>query len=130
MKKIMLFTVILQSLWTITPAQASLGFLQVFIPKSHPACAKSLPPGHKKFCPSFAAAAQCACTTSGMPESMCKDMKAIHRRMLAIFSTQRKACEFQRDTPIQICHDSWDCYRLGGKDSTGHLCQSSGLACS
>lgn len=129
MARMLVFTgVLFFALWQV-PAEASLGFLTIFIPKTHPSCSKSFPPNHSKFCPTFKSAAACACSTSGMPASLCEDMNTLHKRMLMVFSTQQKACEFQRDTTTQQCLDSWNCYRRGGKDSQGRLCQQTGEAC-
>ena len=129
MKRMFVFTGFLYLLLVTHPANAGLGFLKIFIPRTHASCTNALPPSHEKFCPTFKTAAQCSCTSSGMPASMCRDMATLYKRMIAVFDEQRKACEFQRDTSMQNCMDSWDCYRLGGKDSNGRLCQSTGAAC-
>ena len=123
------FTALLLLVITLTPAYASLGFLSVFVPRTHPTCLKAYPPSHTKFCPTFKASAECACTSSGMPSGMCHDMSKLYKRMLMVFSTQKKACEFQRDTSMARCNDSWNCYRNGGKDSAGKACQNTGKAC-
>lgn len=129
MARMLVFTGILfLALWQ-TPTYASLGFLSVFIPKTHPDCKNALPPSNHQFCPTFKSAATCACTTSGMPTSLCSDMTLLHKRMLMVFASQKKACEFQRDASTQQCMDSWNCYLHGGKDSKGKLCQQTGEAC-
>jgi hypothetical protein len=123
------FTIVLYLLLNATSTYASLGFLKVFLAKSHPGCEQALPPSHQKFCQSFETAARCACRSSGMPAPLCQNMKSLHHQMLMVFTTQRAACEFQRDTSSQDCLDSWKCYREGGHDSKGRLCQASGAAC-
>lgn len=117
------------SLSFIHISYASFGFLKVFIAHKHENCAKALRTDHRQFCPSFKAVAQCHCMSAGMPQSMCSDMNALYDRMISIFDTQKKACEYQQDTSTQNCLDSWDCYRLGGKNSQGQLCNVTGKAC-
>lgn len=129
MTRTIVFTLVLFLGITLSPAYASLGFLSVFVPRTHPKCMKAVPPSHAKFCPSFKESAECACASSGMPASMCTDMNKLYKRMLMVFSTQQKACEFQKDTSTVRCNDSWNCYRRGGKDSSGAACQSTGKAC-
>ena len=129
MTRMLVFTGILFFILGQVPAQAGLGFLSIFIPKTHPDCTKSLPPAHSNFCPTFKTAATCACASSGVPASFCSDMAKLHKRMLMVFTTQQKACEFQRDTSTQQCLDSWNCYRRGGKDSQGRPCQATGKPC-
>jgi len=92
-------------------------------------CPQALPTNNAGFCPSFAAAAQCHCTASGVPKGLCQDVKAVYNRMLAIFGTVQRACEYQKDTPTQTCVDDWGCYMNGGVDSQGQLCSSTGAAC-
>ena len=108
---------------------AGLPFLTLFIPKTHPACSKAYPAYNSKFCAAFKASAACACSSSGMPRSQCQDMKKLHERMIMVFDSVEKACAYQHDTSTADCRDSWKCYRLGGKDSQGRLCQATGKAC-
>jgi hypothetical protein len=129
MKRMVVFTSIIYLLCHIGPTHASFGFLKVFVAKTHPKCSQASSTLDAKFCPSFRATAQCACSSSGLPGSMCKDMNALHQRMLAVFETELAACQYQRDTNVQNCLDSWNCYRLGGKNSKGELCQTTGAAC-
>lgn len=110
-------------------ALAGLPFLTLFIPKTHPACAKAYPPHHSQFCAAFKASAACACTSSGMPQSQCMNMKKLHERMIMVFDSVEKACDYQHDTSSAECRDGWKCYLLGGKDSQGRLCQTTGKAC-
>ena len=81
------------------------------------------------FCSSFKLAAQCHCTSSGLPKGMCLNMHSLYDRMNSIFGSVRRACEYQRDTSAQHCIDSWNCYRSGGTTSQNELCSGSGNAC-
>lgn len=115
MKNILLL--IVSCCLSIVATQASAGFLTLFLARSHPNCPQALPMHHAKFRASFEAAAECQCHSSGMPRSMCKDMKALYSRMLFVFGSVQKACEFQRDTPTKTCLANWRVYlknsRLG-----------------
>lgn len=82
------------------------------------------------FCASFKTAATCYCTASGLPGSMCQDMNALYNRMIIIFGSLQKACEFQKHTTTQVCMDNWNCYRNGGTDSKGRACSSTRMPCS
>lgn len=93
------------------------------------ACSSALPTDSAGFCPSFKIAATCYCTTSGLPAGMCKDMNALYNRMLIVFGSLQKACEFQHYTSTQDCVDNWSCYRNGGVDSRGRTCSSTQLPC-
>jgi len=97
-----------------------------FAALSCPQAASTDSPG---FCPSFKSVAQCHCTSSGLPASLCQDMNSIYKRMIAIFGSEQRACEYQKDTSTQNCLDDWACYRNGGKDSQGRACSSTGLSC-
>lgn len=92
-------------------------------------CPQALPSNHPKFCASFKSIAECHCIEMGLPKGMCKDTHIIYDRMIAMFGSLQKACEYQKDTTVQICIDDWNCYRLGGRDSQGRLCSASGKAC-
>ncbi|RUR05419.1 hypothetical protein [Legionella sp. km772] len=92
-------------------------------------CPKALPTNNAGFCASFKVAAVCHCTTSGLPAGMCQDMNALYNRMIGLFGSVQKACQYQKDTTTQNCIDSWSCYRSGGKDSQGRLCSSTGNSC-
>lgn len=81
------------------------------------------------FCLSFKAAAKCYCTSSGIPGGMCSDMTKLYQRMISMFGTLQKACQYQKNTSTQECIDDWNCYRLGGKNSKGGLCSGTGKAC-
>jgi len=91
------------------------------------------PPGTEtnspSFCSSFKLAAQCHCTSSGLPKGMCMNMRSLYDRMTSIFGSVRRACEYQRDTSTQNCMDSWSCYRSGGSTSQNNLCSGTGNAC-
>ncbi|CEG56331.1 hypothetical protein [Legionella fallonii] len=93
------------------------------------ACDKALPTNDVNFCASFKVAATCYCTTSGLPTGLCQDMNALYNRMITVFGTLRKACEYQRYTSTEDCMDNWNCYRFGGVDSRGRLCSSNKQAC-
>lgn len=92
-------------------------------------CPHADPVSSGSFCASFKSVAECHCVASGLPAGMCKDMNAIYTRMLSVFGTQQKACEYQKDVPPQECMDDWNCYRLGGTDSSGNLCNNTGKSC-
>lgn len=96
---------------------------------SFAACDQALPTSSPNFCPSFKTVAICHCTSSGLPGFMCQDMNALYSRMISIFGSVQKACEYQKDVPARTCMDDWNCYRNGGKDSLGRLCSSTGRAC-
>ncbi len=93
-------------------------------------CGQASATSDPNFCTSFKAVAQCHCTSSGLPKSMCQDMSLLYSRMVSIFGSIQHACEYQKDTSTQNCVNDWGCYRNGGRDSTGALCSSSGNACS
>ena len=93
------------------------------------ACSNALPTDNPNFCVSFKTAATCYCISSGLPAGMCQDMNALYNRMIGIFGTLQKACEFQKYTSVQDCMDNWNCYRFGGIDSRGRLCSSTKNPC-
>ncbi len=93
------------------------------------ACPMATPTTSAEFCQSFKVAAQCHCSSSGLPARMCQDMNIIYERMLAVFRDVKKACEFQHDTSVQNCIDSWHCYRDGGLNSNNELCSGTGSSC-
>ena len=93
------------------------------------ACSNALPTDDANFCPSFKSVATCYCVSSGLPSGMCQDMKALYERMINLLGSLKKACEYQHYTSTQDCIDNWNCYRLGGMDSHGRLCSSTGKAC-
>lgn len=93
------------------------------------ACPFAVPTNDPGFCSSFKSVATCYCTSSGLPSGMCQDMNALYNRMLAVFGSLQKACEYQRYTSPQDCMDNWNCYLHGGIDSRGRLCSSTKSAC-
>ena len=93
-------------------------------------CPHAQPSDSPGFCSSFKSVAQCHCTSSGLPVGMCNDMKLLYARMISIFGSVQRACEFQHDTLTQDCIDSWHCYLVGGRNSNQGLCSSTGTACS
>lgn len=92
-------------------------------------CDRAVPTDDVNFCSSFKKVATCHCTSSGLPSGMCQDMNALYNRMIAVFGTLQKACEYQKHTNTQDCMNNWNCYRLGGIDSTGKICSSTKQAC-
>lgn len=100
-----------------------------FFSLSSMACPRALPTDDVNFCASFKAAATCHCVGSGLPAGMCQDMNQLYYRMLSVFGTLQKACEYQTTTSVQDCINNWNCYLRGGVDSTGKLCSSTKQAC-
>ncbi len=128
MKKIAILCLI-SFIFFSTAASSAPAFLLWFVPKKHGNCQQSLPANNKGFCASFKSIARCYCMSSWLPDGMCKDTNAIYNRMIGVFGSVQKACQFQKDTPEQNCMDDWKCYRLGGKDSHNKLCSGTGTAC-
>jgi hypothetical protein len=93
------------------------------------ACTNAVPTDNPAFCASFKTTAICYCTASGLPPMMCQDMNMLYARLVSVFGSLQKACEYQRYTSPQDCMDNWNCYRLGGVDSRGRICSSTRLAC-
>lgn len=93
------------------------------------ACDSALPTDHENFCASFKAVAICHCISSGVPSSMCQNMDTLYNRMITVFGSLQRACEYQKHTTPQDCMDTWNCYRLGGKDSKGKPCSGTTAAC-
>lgn len=93
------------------------------------ACDRALPTDDPNFCASFKSVAACHCTSSGLPFGMCQDMHKLYARMIVIFKTLEKACEYQHHTTQQDCLDNWHCYLGGGQNSQGELCSSTGRPC-
>jgi len=81
------------------------------------------------FCQSFHLAASCRCTASGLPKGMCNNMNLLYNRMISMFGSVERACQFQHDTAFDVCMEDWKCYRVGGLDYHGDLCNGTGLAC-
>lgn len=92
-------------------------------------CPPATPTNAPGFCSSFKLAAQCHCSSSGLPRGMCMNMKLLYDRMISIFGSVRRACEYQRDTVTQNCIDSWSCYRSGGLNSQNEPCNGTGNPC-
>ena len=93
------------------------------------ACPMAVPTNNVNFCASFKAVATCHCTSSGLPSGMCQDINALYNRMLIVFGSLQKACEYQHHTSTPICMDNWNCFLHGGVDSRGNVCSSTGMAC-
>lgn len=92
-------------------------------------CPRATATNQPEFCGSFKTAAQCHCTSSGLPAGMCSNMKLLYSRMLSAFGSVQRACEFQHDVSAQECIDNWNCYRSGGHNVRGELCNGTGAAC-
>ena len=93
------------------------------------ACPKASPTHSSKFCSTFNTAAKCHCTASGLPVSMCSNVRLLYQRLMVTFGTLEKTCEFQHDTSKEDCIDSWKCYLNGGKNAAGKLCNATGRSC-
>ena len=93
------------------------------------ACIIANPTDDANFCPTFKTAATCYCTASGLPAGMCQNMKNLYSRMMVVFGSLQKACEYQHYTSPQDCVDNWNCYLKGGIDSRGKLCNKTQQAC-
>lgn len=116
MKKIILFLMCLVSASSFAAAENVM-------------CSRSVPTTDSNFCPSFAEATRCYCA-SHLPSSMCKDVNAIYKRMIAVYGSLEHACAaHERQAPKQDCIDAWNCYRNGGRDSHGGLCSATGKSC-
>lgn len=92
-------------------------------------CPQAVEDNLPEFCTSFKSVAECHCTMTGLPQGMCQNVNIIYDRMVSIFGSQDKACQYQQNTSFQSCMDDWNCYRMGGKDSQGRLCSNSGDSC-
>lgn len=93
------------------------------------ACTNAQPTDSVNFCSTFKAAATCYCSASGLPASMCQNMKMLNARMIIVFGSLQKACEYQHYTSAQDCINNWNCYLQGGIDSNGKLCSSTQRPC-
>lgn len=92
-------------------------------------CPQATPTNVSGFCQSFEQAAKCYCASTGLPKGMCNNMKDIYKRMISIYGSVKRACEFQKNTGTETCIDDWNCYRNGGKNADGQLCSSTGNVC-
>ena len=101
----------------------------IFFSISSFACPRAVATDDVNFCSSFKSAATCYCTSSGLPAGMCQDMNQLYLRMLSVFGTLQRACEYQTSTSPQDCVNNWNCYLHGGVDSTGKSCSSTQRAC-
>jgi hypothetical protein len=120
MKKMLTLCLVMLSL--ISTAHAS-------VPKQrHATCPQAVSSGDAAFCGSFHSVANCHCVESGVPVN-CDDLGALYDYMVAIFGSLDAACSFQEDTDKQTCIDDWNCYRNGGSNSLGQMCNASGNAC-
>src|SRR3990167_9823649 len=72
-------------------------------------CPQGLPDDNPEFCSSFKSVASCHCVESGLPKGMCQDVNLIYNRMISMFGSVQKACEWQHDTDTQTCVDYWSC---------------------
>lgn len=92
-------------------------------------CPPASSTGTPNFCSSFKMAAECYCTSSGLPRGMCGNMEQLYNRMISMFGSLQRACEFQHNTTAQICVDDWNCYRFGGVNSQSEACSTTGKSC-
>lgn len=96
-------------------------------------CGKAPPVNKSNFCAKFKEIAGCQCTNHLQPDSVCSDMKKIYSTMLKTYKTLSTACLYAastQNTTQQECIDDWNCYWLGGTDSTGKLkCSGTGSKC-
>ncbi|MDF1757746.1 MAG: hypothetical protein P1U74_05570 [Legionellaceae bacterium] len=92
-------------------------------------CPVASPVSSSAFCSSFKVAAQCHCTSSGLPKGMCNNQKLLYKRMIDTFGSLKRACEFQHDTSVQECIDDWNCFLSGGLTSNSQSCSGNGAAC-
>ena len=92
-------------------------------------CSIAAPTDSLTFCSTFKVAATCYCTSSGLPSGMCQDMNALYNRMMIVFGSLQKACDYQHYTTPQDCVDNWTCYLRGGIDSRGRLCNGTKQPC-
>ncbi len=106
-----------------------LAVLMYFFSLAAFSCSNAVPTDSPNFCASFKTVAPCYCTSSGLPSMMCQDMNVLYARMISVFGTLKKACEYQKYTSPQDCIDNWNCYRNGGVDSRGRICSSNRKAC-
>lgn len=93
------------------------------------ACQGALPTSDANFCATMKQSAQCHCVSTGLPQSVCQDIGQLYARLISVFGTLERVCAYQHETSKQECIDDWNCYRLGGVDSHGALCSSTGAAC-
>ena len=103
---------------------ASLALLPTFVF----ACEQALPTNNPGFCASFKPVAQCHCSQV-LPSAACQDLNKIYERMMLVYRSLDGACSAQHYTSKQACIDAWNCYRNGGLDSQGALCNSTGHPC-
>jgi hypothetical protein len=127
MKQIKLFSYLLLSVLSIMLAHYVHADTQSNM--TNQSCPQALPASHSNFCASFKKVAICHCTSSGLPPTVCQDMESIYNRMVGMFGSVERACEYQHDTSKQVCIEDWRCYRSGGEDSKGNLCSATGYAC-
>lgn len=103
--------------------------LSIFVAETHASCPQALPNTNAGFCASFKAAAICHCTSAGLPSGLCQDVNTIYNRMIGLFGSIQRACDYQKDIPASACVAAWNCYRAGGKNPEGNLCSGTGKAC-
>lgn len=84
-----------------------------------------------KFCSGFKKVVTCECDKMA-PFNIhyfCRSMSVIKNNMDRYYGGVAKSCKQQKKAPYQDCMDHWNCYLHGGRDSKGHLCNSSGKSC-
>jgi hypothetical protein len=114
--------------FAVTPFQTQISQLNSMV---NPvlACGQAAATSDVNFCASFRAVAQCHCVSSGLPAGICQDMNVLYSRMISIFGSVESACAYQKDTTVQNCINDWNCFKKGGRDSTGAICSSTGNPC-
>lgn len=87
-------------------------------------CPQALSVSDPNFCGSFVTAAECYCAEK-LPAGVCRDMNVIYERMMGLFLTIDRACQYQANVyhsvTAEVCKDDWNCY-LSGHDSKGKAC--------
>jgi hypothetical protein len=86
------------------------------------------------FCNGFKASGYCHCDEKGMDAAVCEDMNQVYSAMMGYFSNSLdEACQYGEyedgGVPKQVCIDDWNCYRNGGVNPQGGLCNSTGAKC-
>jgi len=92
-------------------------------------CSYATPSSETTFCDSFKLAAECRCVASGLPKGMCSNMELLYSRMVSMFGSLERACQFQHDTSLEECMEDWQCYRYGGTNGHNEPCSGTGRAC-
>jgi hypothetical protein len=108
-----------------------ISFLTLQVAAYAASCPKATSTDKAEFCESFKKAAMCHCASSPIPAEKCSDMNKFYNFLISTFRSHslHEVCSFQKHTNVQECEDDWNCYRKGGMDSKGRLCNGTGLPC-